>query len=259
MKQVQFRGSIIQTPFPEKTLSELQKMSIKPIGKKKRLTVLKNEVFVSSNPRKQVGNPKGQRASLFNFLSKNKSSSVGREPMQSLKGPRAEVSLTSSRNYSIVNPVERERALSSSKKKNPLLLSSRQSEEDFEQVDLTKKGTVEIYRNHLIRPIKKKKDENYYAAIIQGYWRVYKENKLEKLYTKIRNCRRFVNILNNCFLDYHHKIKDFFFYRMSIAKPKEIEVTAQEYYLIEHLKELGINSVIDFRRVVASLVKDNDY
>ena len=41
-------------------------------------------------------------------------------------------------------------------------------------------------------------------------------------------------------------------------KPKEIEVNAQEYYLIQHLKEMGINSVMDFRRAVAAIVNSNN-
>ena len=45
---------------------------------------------------------------------------------------------------------------------------------------------------------------------------------------------------------------------MANMKPKEIEVNAQEYYLIQHLKEMGINSVMDFRRAVAAIVNSNN-
>ena len=114
MKKVKFRGSIIETPNPATTISELKKQEYKGIGKKKRLTVLKNEVFVSQNANSEKKNVnRGQRASLFNVLNKNKSSSVGKVPLASMKG---DVAVFKGKEYDIKNPVERERSLSQNKK-----------------------------------------------------------------------------------------------------------------------------------------------
>ena len=89
-------------------------------------------------------------------------------------------------------------------------------------------------------------------------WKKYREIKLEREYARIRNCRRFFNSMNNFYKTYYLNLKKNLFTRMSTMKPKEIEVTAQDYYLIQHLKEMGINSVIDFRRAVASIVNNNN-
>ena len=259
MKKVTFRGSIIETANPVTTISELKKQEYKAIGKKKRLTVLKNEVFVSQNANSEKKNVnRGQRASLFNVLNKNKSSSVGKVPLSSMKG---DVAVFKGKEYDIKNPVERERSLSQNKKQkkiNNLLISNRKFEDDYECTDQTKRGTIEIYRVNMFKPPKKVKDENYYASLIQDEWKKYREIKLEKEYARIRNCRRFFNSMNNFYKTYYLNLKKNLFTRMSTMKPKEIEVTAQDYYLIQHLKEMGINSVIDFRRAVASIVNNNN-
>ena len=261
MKKVKFRGSIIETPNPELTISDLKKKEYQGIGKKKRLTVLKNEVFVSQNV-SSAQKPKnmGQRASLFMVMNKNKnkSSSVGKTPLASLKG---EAAVFKGKNYEIVNPVERERSLSQTKRvrqQNKILLSNRQNEDHYECSDNSKRGTVEIYKVNMMRIPKKVKDENYFATVIQDQYRKYREIKLEKEYAKIRNCRRFFNAMNTFYKNYNTNLKKNLFYRMTNMKPKEIEVTAQEYYLIQHLKEMGINSVMDFRRAVAAIVNSNN-
>ena len=259
MRKVNFKNEI-QTPV--ETINKIKKEENKPIGAKKRLTIIKNEVLTSASPKKPTTSKTGQRASLFNILTQNnnntfrkqKSASMERTPLASMKG---EVAVIKGKNYSIVNPLERERSASSNRKSryhNKMLINNRSMEEEYECTDKSKKGTVEIYRINLFKPMKKVKDENYYALIIQDEWKKYRERQLEKEYAMIRRTRRFVNILNTFYEDYYVNLKKGFIDKLIKAKPKEIEVTAQEYYLIQHLKELGIYSVMDFRKTVSAIV-----
>lgn len=260
MRKVNFKNEM---QLPNETINKIKKDENKPIGTKKRLTIIKNEVLTSTSPKKPKTNQTGQRASLFNILTQNnnntfrkqKSASMERTPLASIKG---EAAVLKGKNYSIVNPLlDRERSASSNRKSryhNKMLINNRSMEEEYECTDKTKKGTVEIYRVNLFKPIRKVKDENYYASLIQDEWKKYRERQLEKEYAMIRRTRRFVNILNTFCEDYYINLKKGFINKLVKAKPKEIEVTAQEYYLIQHLKELGIYSVMDFRKTVSAIV-----
>ena len=101
------------------------------------------------------------------------------------------------------------------------------------------------------------KDKDYYAKFIQEYWKKYKEYKLEKEYKKVRNYRKLARTINSVYHQYYLKLKEKFFYRVSIAQPKLIEVTISDYYLIQHLKEIGVNNLNDFRNLVFSISRNS--
>jgi hypothetical protein len=118
------------------------------------------------------------------------------------------------------------------------------------------KINIQLFKMNLDRIPKVIKDKDYYAKFIQEYWKKYKEYKLEKEYNKIKCYRKLARTINSVFCQYYLKLEEKFFYRVSIIKPKLIEVSISDYYLIQHLKEIGVNNVNDFRNLVFSISRN---
>ena len=264
MKRREARKTIIGTPMEEIATQQFQKAQYKGIGQKRRLNILKNEVFIGNiisnykeNNNKEK-NIKSKRASLYDFMGgkkkkKNQSNSVDltKSALQNLKGTSYNLK-TNIQEYKIENPVKKGRSLSSAKKerKNNFLMSTKNEIENA-------KINIQLFKMNIDQIPKVIKDKDYYAKFIQEYWKKYKENKLEKEYQKVRNYRKLARTINSVYHQYYLKLKEKFFYRVSIAQPKLIEVTISDYYLIQHLKEIGINSLNDFRNLVFSISRNS--
>ena len=251
MKRREARKTIIGTPMEEIALEQFHKAQYKGIGQKRRLNILKNEVFIGNiisnyKDKNNKEKNKSKRASLYDFIGgqkkkKNKSNSVDltKSALQSLKGTSYNIK-SNMQEYIIENPVTKGRSLSSTKN-------------EIENA----KVNVQLFKMNLDQIPKVIKDKDYYAKFIQEYWKKYKENKLEKEYKKVRNYRKLARTINSVYHQYYLKLKEKFFYRVSIAQPKLIEVTISDYYLIQHLKEIGVNNLNDFRNLVFSISRNS--
>ncbi len=264
MKRREARKTIIGTPMEEIAIDKFNKAQYKGVGKKRRLNILKNEVFIGNiisnyQENKNKEKNKTKRASLYDFIGgkknkkKNKSNSVDltKSALQNLKGTSYNIK-SNIQEYIIENPVIKGRSLSSAKKerKNNFLMSTKNEIENA-------KVNVQLFKMNLDQIPKVIKDKDYYAKFIQEYWKKYKENKLEKEYKKVRNYRKLARTINSVYHQYYLKLKEKFFYRVSIAQPKLIEVTISDYYLIQHLKEIGVNNLNDFRNLVFSISRNS--
>ncbi len=262
MKRREARKTIIGTPMEEIALEQFHKAQYKGIGQKRRLNILKNEVFIGNiisnyKDKNNKEKNKSKRASLYDFIGgqkkkKNKSNSVDltKSALQSLKGTSYNMK-SNMQEYIIENPVTKGRSLSSAKKerKNNFLMSTKNEIENA-------KINIQLFKMNLDRIPKVIKDKDYYAKFIQEYWKKYKEHKLEKEYNKIKCYRKLARTINSVFCQYYLKLKEKFFYRVSIIKPKLIEVSISDYYLIQHLKEIGVNNLNDFRNLVFSISRN---
>jgi hypothetical protein len=260
MKRRELRKSIIGTPMEDIALDQFQKSQYKGVGQKRRLNILKNEVFIGNiicnYPENKKTDLKKKRATLYDFVGGKKkrhnlSNSVDltKSAIQSIKGNT--YIKQNIHEYVIENPVTKGRSLSSAKKerKNNFLMSTKNEIENA-------KINIQLFKMNLDRIPKVIKDKDYYAKFIQEYWKKYKEYKLEKEYNKIKCYRKLARTINSVFCQYYLKLKEKFFYRVSIIKPKLIEVSISDYYLIQHLKEIGVNNVNDFRNLVFSISRN---
>ena len=239
---------------------QFQKAQYKGIGQKRRLNILKNEVFIGNiicnYPENKKTDLKKKRATLYDFVGGKKkrhnlSNSVDltKSAIQSIKGNT--YIKQNIHEYVIENPVTKGRSLSSAKKerKNNFLMSTKNEIENA-------KINIQLFKMNIDQIPKVIKDKDYYAKFIQEYWKKYKEYKLEKEYNKIKCYRKLARTINSVFCQYYLKLKEKFFYRVSIIKPKLIEVSISDYYLIQHLKEIGVNNVNDFRNLVFSISRN---
>ena len=122
----------------EIALEQFHKAQYKGIGQKRRLNILKNEVFIGNiisnyKDKNNKEKNKSKRASLYDFIGgqkkkKNKSNSVDltKSALQSLKGTSYNMK-SNMQEYIIENPVTKGRSLSSAKKerKNNFLISTK--------------------------------------------------------------------------------------------------------------------------------------